>query len=145
MAPKRNRSGSRRAPREVNRAEEWVQSVSDERALNNLVVLRILPGRATSGWRPAVGENFPTPHSDELVVFEDYFIRGFGVPIHPFLCGLIDHYGISLYNLSPNSILHVAILINLCEAYMGILHPLRSIPSFLLSQDAGGSWIQGSW
>ena len=122
-----------------------MQSVSDERALNNLVVLGILLDRVTAGWRPAVGENFPMPHSDELVVFEDYFIRGFGVPIHPFLCGLIDHYGISLYNLSPNSILHVAILINLCEAYMGILHPLRSIPSFLLSQDAGGSWIQGSW
>ena len=60
MAPKRNHSGSRRAPREVNHVEEWVQSVSDERALNNLVVLEI-PDRATVGWRLAVGENFPTP------------------------------------------------------------------------------------
>ena len=83
-----------------------MQPVSDERALNNLVVLRILPNRATTGWRPVVGENFPTPHSDELVVFEDYFIRGFDVPIHPFLHGLIDHYGINICNLSPNSILH---------------------------------------
>ena len=97
-----------------------MQSVSDERALNNLVVLGILPYRVIVGWRPTVGENFPTPHSDELV-FEDYFIRGFGVPIHPFLCWLIDHYGISLYNLSLNSILHVVVFINLCEAYLGIL------------------------
>ena len=98
-----------------------MESVSDERALNNLVVLRILPNRATTGWRPVVGENFPTPHSDELVVFEDYFIHEFGVPIHPFLHGLIDHYGISLCNLSPNYILHVAVFINLGEAYLGIL------------------------
>jgi len=61
------------------------------------------------------------PHSNELVTFGDYFIRGFGIPIHPFLRGLIDHYGISLYDLSLNSILHVAVFINLCEAYLGIL------------------------
>ena len=68
-----------------------------------------------------VGENFPMPHSDELVVYEDYFFRGFGIPIDPFLHWPIDHYGISLCNLSPNSILHVAIFINLYEAYLGIL------------------------
>ena len=61
-----------------------MQSISDERALNNLVVLGFLPDRAMTGWRLGVGENFPMPHSDEVVVFEDYFIRGFDVPIHPF-------------------------------------------------------------
>ena len=81
-----------------------------------MVVLEILPDKATAGWRLTVGENLPMPYSNELVVFEDYFIRGFGVSIHPFLRGLIDHYGIS-----PNSILHVAIFIKLCEAYLGIL------------------------
>jgi len=55
MVLKRNHSGSRRAPREVNRFEEWVQSISDERALNNLVVLGILQDRVTTGWRLAVG------------------------------------------------------------------------------------------
>ena len=60
----------RRVPRDVNRAEEWVQSINDERALNNLVVLGILPNRVIDGWRPVVGENFPTPHSDELVVLK---------------------------------------------------------------------------
>ena len=121
MASKRDCSSSRQAPREVNRTEEWVQSVSDERALNNLVVLRILLDRVMVGWHPIANENFPMPHSGELVVFEDYFIQGFDVLIHPFLHRLIDHYGISLCNLSPNSILHVAIFINLCEAYLGIL------------------------
>jgi len=98
MAPKRNHSSSSRVLRELNRTEEWVSSVSNEVVLNQLVVDDVLPDRVTPGWRPARGESFPTPRGDELVVFEHYFYRGFGVLIHPFLHGLIDYYGISLYN-----------------------------------------------
>jgi hypothetical protein len=105
----------------VSHEEEWVWSVSDEVALNALVVDSVLPDRAMTGWRPSFSEEFPTPRTDELVVFEDYFYRGFGVPIDPFLRGLIDFYGISLCNLNLNSILRVAIFINFCEAYLGIL------------------------
>ena len=72
-------------------------------------------GSAAGG--PAAGKDFPTPRIDELVVFEDYFFHGFGIPIHPFLRNLIVFYGISLCNLFPNSILHVVIFINLCESY----------------------------
>ena len=98
-----------------------MEFVSNEAVLNRLVMDGVLPDRVTTGWRPAHGESFPTPHDDELVVFEDYFYRGFGVPIYPFLHGLIDYYGISLCNLSPNSILHISIFIHFCEAYLGIL------------------------
>jgi len=105
----------------INREEEWAQFISNEAALNALIVDGVLTDRVTVGWRPSFGEEFPTPCIDELVVFEDYLYGGFGVPIHPFLRGLIDYYKISLCNLSPNSILHVAIFINFCEAYLGIL------------------------
>jgi len=54
------------------------------------------------------------------VVFASFLLRGFGVPAHPFLRGLLHFYGISLCALNPNSILHIAIFINLCEAYLGI-------------------------
>ena len=81
----------------------------------------MLPDRVTAGWRPAHGESFPTPRGNELVVFEDYFYHGFGVPIHPFLRGLIDDYEISLCNLSLNSILHVSIFIHFYMADLGIL------------------------
>jgi hypothetical protein len=121
MALKQNRRGSKKAVREINCDKEWVRSVSDETTLNNLVVHGVLPDRATAGWCLAAGENFPMPYSDELVVFNDYFFRGFGIPIHPFLRGLIDYYGVSLCNLCPNSILHVAIFINPYESYLGIL------------------------
>ena len=79
------------------------------------------------------------PHSNELVTFGDYFIRGFGIPIHPFLRGLIDHYGISLCNLSPNSILHVVVFINLCEAYLGILPHFDLFLHFFCLKMRGGA------
>jgi len=44
-----------------------------EAELNRLVEAGVLPDCATAGWRPALGESFPTPHTDEAVVFEDYF------------------------------------------------------------------------
>ena len=97
-----------------------MRSISSEVALNRLVVHGVLPNRVTVGWRSAANEDFPTPCTDELVVFEDYFFRGFCVLIHPFLRELIAYYGIGLCNLGPNSILHVAIFINLYELYLGI-------------------------
>ena len=121
MASKRSHGGSSRGSRELNRAEEWMESVSNKAMLNQLVVHGVLPDRVTGGWCLTRGESFPTPRGDELVVFEDYFYHGFGVPIHPFLRGLIDYYGISLFNLSPNSILHVFVFVHFCEAYLGIL------------------------
>ena len=72
-------------------------------------------------------------------MFEDYFFLGFGVPIHPFLYGLIDYYGISLCNLSLNSILQISILINLCESYLGILPYFDMLRHFFCLRIKGGS------
>ena len=83
MAPKRNHGGSSRAARELNRAEEWVGSISNEVALNRLVEDDVLPDRAMAVWHLAWCKSFLTPHGDELLVFEDYFHCGFCVPIHP--------------------------------------------------------------
>ena len=87
-----------------------MSSKMGEAELNRMVAVDILPDRITSGWRPARGEPFPTPHTDEAVVFEDYFWRGLGFPIHPFLRDLLEFWAISLCNLHPNTILHVVIL-----------------------------------
>ena len=95
--------------------------VSNEAALNRLVEDGVLPDRVMAGWHLAHGESFPTPRGDELVVFEDYFYHGFGIPIHLFLHGLIDYYEISLCNLSTNSIMHVSVFVHFCEAYLDIL------------------------
>jgi hypothetical protein len=126
--------------------EEWMEYVSTKAALNHLVVDGVLPDRETIGWRPAAGEGFPTPGCDELVVFEGYFYRGFGSPVHPFLNSLINYYGISLCNLGSNSILHVATFIHFWEAYLGILPHFDLFRHFFHLKTIGGtgSRIMGS-
>ena len=58
---------------EARRDEEWMPSRTREAELNRLVEASILPDRVTARWWPALGEPFPMPHTDEVVVFEDYF------------------------------------------------------------------------
>ena len=87
----------------------------------------ILPDEVTTEWRPTEAERFPNPRAGEVVVFEDFYRWGFGLPAHPFPRKLLPYYGISLVHLNPNNILHLAIFINLCEAYLGVdgsYHPL---------------------
>jgi hypothetical protein len=55
-----------------------------------------------------------------MVVFEGFHVWGFGVLVHPFLHKLLLYYGISLCHLNPNSICHISIFIDLCEAFLGI-------------------------
>ena len=75
----------------------------------------MLPNRVMVGWRPAHDKSFPTPRGDELVVFEDYFYGGFGVPIH----------------LGLNSILHVSIVIISTKPILAFSHILISSTTFL--------------
>jgi len=116
-----------------------VSSISNEVVLSQLVVDGVLPNRVMTGWHPASGESFPTPRGDELVVFEDYFYRGFGVSIHPFLHRLIEYYAISLCNLGPNSILHVSVFIHFCEAYLGIFPHFDLLCHIFCLKSHGGS------
>ena len=78
MAPKKRATKSKKtSPKKASagarRDEEWVPSRTGEAELNRLVEAGVLPDRATAGWRPALGEPFPMPYTDEVVVFEDYF------------------------------------------------------------------------
>jgi len=49
MVPKRSRRSLSRASRKLNRAEEWVSSISNEAALNQLVVDSVQPDMVTAG------------------------------------------------------------------------------------------------
>ena len=85
MAPKRGGGNPKKATAGASRDKEWVQSLMGETELNEMVEAGVLPDRVTTGWCPADGEPYPMPHNDKLVVFEDYFWRGLGLPVHPFL------------------------------------------------------------
>ena len=71
MNPKR--SSPKKVNAGANRDEEWAPSHTGEMELERLVAVGVLPDRITAGWRPASGEPFPMPNTDEVVVFEDYF------------------------------------------------------------------------
>jgi hypothetical protein len=68
--------------------KEWRKSKSTEATINDLVGLGVLHNRELVGWRPAGGDSYPNPQPSEIVVFEDFFKRVFGIPVHPFLQSL---------------------------------------------------------
>ena len=94
--------------------------MTTQKILEGMVFEGVLHDQATDGWCPTTGEPFPTPDTSELVVFMAYFIRGFGIPVHPFIQKLLGHYDISQCHLHPNSILHISLIINLSKAFIRI-------------------------
>ena len=95
MAPKKGatkpkKTSPKKAGAGARRDEEWVLLQTGEAELNKLVEASVLLDRAITGWRPALSESFPMPHTDEVVVFEDYFWRGLGFPVHLFLSDLLE-------------------------------------------------------
>jgi hypothetical protein len=71
-------------------------------------------------------ERIPKPSSGYRVMFLAFLLRGLSLPSHEFLRGLLYFYGMQLHQLTPNSILHIACFVTLCESFLGIK------PHFLL-------------
>ena len=69
-------------------------------------------------WR-SPGGKFPQSNQGERVCFVSFLLRGIGFPIHPFLRGLLEYYGLQLHNPTPSSILHIAGYVALCELFLG--------------------------
>jgi hypothetical protein len=52
----------------------------------------LLRPKAEVGWRPAVGEEFPTEGTGETVIFLAHIECGFRVPVGNFFRGLLFFY-----------------------------------------------------
>jgi hypothetical protein len=65
-------------------------------------------------------ERIPKPPSGYRVMFLAFLLRGLSFPAHEFLRGLLFVYGVELHQLTPNSILHIACFVTLCESFLGI-------------------------
>ena len=52
---------------------ESVSSLMGEAEINRMVEAGVVLNRVTVGWRQANGEPYLMPHTDEAIVFEDYF------------------------------------------------------------------------
>ena len=57
----------------MSRDKEWVPKLMGETELNQMVEVGVLLDRVTVGWRPTDSEPYTMPHTDEVIVFEDYF------------------------------------------------------------------------
>jgi hypothetical protein len=62
----------------------------------------------------------PKPPSGYRVMFLAFLLCGLSFPAHDFLPGLLFIYGVQLHQLTPNSILHIAYFVTLCESFLGI-------------------------
>jgi hypothetical protein len=69
---------------------------------------------------------FPGPHSRPnppagfVAMFSAFLYRGLSLPDNEFLRCLLFSYGIQLWQLTPNFILHLAIFITVCEVFLDI-------------------------
>jgi hypothetical protein len=53
-------------------------------------------------------------------MFLAFILRDSSLPTHEFLRGFLFMYGVQLHQLTPNSLLHIACFVTLCEAFLGI-------------------------
>lgn len=118
--------------------QEWTLMACTTTSMKQLVDAELLPVQAIGGWR-FTAEKYPQPEDGELVVFEDWYLRGFGTPVHPFLIKPLKFYRLSLCHLHPNSILAVSIFITFCESFLGIPAHFNLWRYFYAMKKKGGS------
>jgi hypothetical protein len=129
-------------------AISWVRSTITERDVEKVTADGYLSEEDSIQF-PST-ERIPNPLDGYRVMFLAFLLRGLSLPAHEFLRGLLFFYGVQLHQLTPNSILHIACFVTLCESFLGIEpHFLlwRSIfclrPSVTLSKNL--SWAGPSY
>ena len=95
---------------------DWQRSSVDERQLEALHRDGFLPPLERIAMRPSGDEVAPYPRDGEHVCFVNFVNRGFAVPVHEFVRGLMYAYGVQLHDFTPNAILHINCFIVLCNS-----------------------------
>jgi hypothetical protein len=60
------------------------------------------------------------PMERYVMSFTAFYERGLEVPPHPFLRSLLWYYDLKLQYLTPSRVMHIAVFVTLCEAYLGV-------------------------
>jgi hypothetical protein len=135
----------------ANAGDGWRTRKCSEADLKALVDEGLLQPQEIIQWRAATRDKRPYEEADEIVLFQHFVEHGLALPTSDFFCGLHFHYGIQLHHLNSNSILHIAIIVHLCDAFLGIepyfdlfchLFDLRAQPSADNIELVGGAGLQ---
>ncbi|KAE8805517.1 hypothetical protein D1007_18445 [Hordeum vulgare] len=65
-------------------------------------------------------ETAPAPQEGEIIVFDEHFYRGFGIPASTFFSNWLTFFGLQPHHLAPNAILQLSSFVFLCEGFLGI-------------------------
>lgn len=132
--------------------DTWKKSKYTEADLQSVVDECLLQPKEIVQLPPAGSDAVPYECMEELILFQHFVECGLALPACDFLRGLLYHYSIQLHHLIPNSILHIAIFVHLCEAFLGIeahfnlfYYPfhLKPQPSEKVLTLLGGAGLQG--
>ncbi|KAK1684192.1 hypothetical protein QYE76_045040 [Lolium multiflorum] len=113
----KKKSGSTSETAKVSR--DWNASAITNRDINKLRALGFISASKDDIRLPGLVSR-PSPPKGFTVMFVAFLFRGLSLPAHEFLRSLLFFYGIQLWQLTPNSILHLSIFITVCEAFLGI-------------------------
>ncbi|KAK1617484.1 hypothetical protein QYE76_023001 [Lolium multiflorum] len=94
-------------------SRDWSASAISNRDINRLRALGFI-----SSSEDDIAVSRPKPPKGFTVMFTAFLFRGLSLPAHEFLRSLLFFYGIQLWQLTPNSILHLSIFITVCEAFL---------------------------
>ncbi|KAK1668539.1 hypothetical protein QYE76_056698 [Lolium multiflorum] len=98
---------------------DWRASTISNRDVNKLHTLGFISSPDDDIRLPGSSSR-PRPPKGFTIMFVAFLYRGLSLPAHEYLRFLLFFYGILLWQLTPNSILHLSIFITLCEAFLGI-------------------------
>ena len=96
---------------------QWQRSSVTAHALEQLIAEGLLSLAEENPWCIAFVDPRPRPSPGEFVAFTAFLERGLGFPMSEFFRRVLDFYKLKLHDLSPNSILHLACFVTLCEGY----------------------------
>ncbi|KAE8809536.1 hypothetical protein D1007_13824 [Hordeum vulgare] len=98
----------------------WLGSEICQRHIKALHHHRLLPLASHVLVRIPDAETTPTPTVGEVVVFNEHFYRGFGLPASTFFSEWLCFFGLQPHHLAPNAILQLSAFVVPCEGFLGI-------------------------
>ncbi|KAE8819479.1 hypothetical protein D1007_02710 [Hordeum vulgare] len=106
--------------KKVSSQGAWLGSEVYEGHIAALRHHRLLPPASQVLVRIPNVETSPTRAAGAIVIFDEHFYRGFGLPASSFFSDWLHFFGLQPHHLAPNAILQLSAFVVLCEGFLGI-------------------------